>query len=94
MSNRVALHAVVHGHVQGVFFRASVARKAAELGLTGYVRNLPSGMDIEVLAEGEKDKLDGMIEYLKVGPPAATVEKVTVTWSKYAGKHTYFDVKD
>jgi len=94
MSNRVVLHAVVHGRVQGVFFRAFVARKAAELGVTGYVGNLPTGMDVEVLAEGDKDKLEGMIEYLKVGPPAATVEKVTTTWSKYAGKYTYFDVKN
>ena len=54
MSNPVALHAIVHGHVQGVFFRAFVAKKAAELALTGYVRNLPSEIDVEVQPKGRK----------------------------------------
>jgi acylphosphatase len=94
MSNSIALHAIVHGHVQGVFFRAFVATKAGELALTGYVRNLPSGKDVEVHAEGEKEKLNKMIDYLKIGSPAAAVEKVMTTWLKSTGKYADFSVKD
>jgi acylphosphatase len=93
MSNPVALHAIVHGNVQGVFFRAFVAKKASELAVTGYVRNLPSKIDVEVHVEGEKEKLAKMIDYLKIGPPGAKVEKVTITWSKYSNQYTYFAVK-
>lgn len=93
MSNLVSLHAIVHGHVQGVFFRAFVAKKAAELALTGYVRNLPSGMDVEVQLEGEKETLNKMIDILKTGPPAARVEKVLTTWSECTKRYTHFTIK-
>lgn len=49
--------AIVHGRVQGVYFRAFVKDHAKELGLKGYVRNLSGGRAIEVWAEGEKTKL-------------------------------------
>jgi acylphosphatase len=94
MSNPVSLHAIVHGHVQGVLFRAFVAKKAVELSLNGFVRNLPSGMDVEVQVEGDKEKLEKLVDLLKIGPPAARVEKVTTTWSKYNNKYTYFIIKD
>ncbi len=51
MTDLASLYAVVYGYVQGVFFRAFVARQAKELGLTGFVRNLPGGA-VEVNAEG------------------------------------------
>lgn len=94
MSNPVSLHAIVHGHVQGVFFRAFVAKKTAELSLNGYVRNLPSGVDVEVLVEGDKEKLEKLVDLLKIGPPAARVEKVMATWSKHTNKYTHFIIKD
>jgi acylphosphatase len=93
MSNQMALHAVVHGHVQGVFFRAFVAEKATELELTGYVCNLPSGRDVEVRAEGEKEQIDTLAGYLKIGPTRALVEEVTTTWSKFSGKYTRFTIQ-
>lgn len=93
MSNLAALHVIIHGHVQGVFFRAYVAQKAAELELMGFVCNLPSGEDVEVQAEGEKEHLEKLIEVLRVGPPMAIVEKVTPTWSKYTNKYTHFSIK-
>ncbi len=94
MSDKVSFHAIIHGQVQGVFFRAFVAEKVGPLNLTGYVRNLPSGNDVEVIAEGNRENLEQLIEYLKVGPPAARVEKVTVQWSKYSEKYTRFTIRN
>jgi acylphosphatase len=64
------------------------------LNLTGYVRNLPSGDDVEVIAEGNRENLEKLIEYLKVGPPAAGVEKVTIHWSKYSEKYSRFTIRN
>ena len=91
-SDLVSLQATVHGYVQGVFFRAFVSHWADELGLTGYVRNLPSGA-VEVVVEGEKKQLEKLIGYLKVGPPSAKVEKVVSNWAGYSGKYSGFGVR-
>jgi len=92
MSDLVSLRAVVYGLVQGIFFRAFVSRRARELELTGYVRNLPERM-VEVQAEGERDKLEKLIVSLQAGPPGARVEKVITVWSKYTGDYTDFSVR-
>ncbi len=89
---KFALQAIVYGRVQGVFFRSFVIRQAEELALTGYVRNLSEGA-VEVRAEGERDKLEELIGYLKAGPPAARVGKVVTDWSGYSGSYTDFDVR-
>ena len=75
-----------------MFFRAFVTKRATQLGLTGYVRNLPGGT-VEVLAEGERKQLEELINYLKVGPPAAIVEKVEINWLEYSGNYSGFNVK-
>ena len=87
-----SVQAVVYGYVQGVFFRAFVSRRATELGLAGYVRNLP-GETVEVLAEGERKQLEKLITYLKVGPPAAKVERAVTNWSEYTGKYSSFNIR-
>ena len=87
------MKAVVHGYVQGVFFRAFVSRQARELGLTGYVRNLPGGRAVDVQAEGERDKLEKLIGYLETGPPAARVLEVVTSWSEYSGVYTGFTIR-
>jgi acylphosphatase len=94
MANQVLLHAVIHGHVQGVFFRAFVVEKAKELGLTGYARNLPSGQDVEVVAEGDREILERLIEYLKIGPPSATVENVQISWAKQTHQYYNFSIRN
>jgi acylphosphatase len=93
MKQRASIHAIIHGHVQGVFFRAFVSEKAAELGLNGYVRNLPSLQDVEVVAEGEKENLDRLVDHLRTGPPAARVEDIRVTWSDYSGQYSNFEIR-
>jgi acylphosphatase len=91
MSNRSAFRAVVYGLVQGVSYRYFVQRHAEAIGLTGYARNLDDG-SVEVVAEGEKDKLAQLIAKLKAGPRAARVEWVEVEWGEPTGKYREFDI--
>ncbi|MFC2006142.1 acylphosphatase [Chloroflexota bacterium] len=93
MSDLASLHAIVHGRVQGVYFRAFTSRHATELSLNGYVRNLPDWKVVEVQAEGERNKLERLIDYLKVGPPGAMVEKVKTNWSEYTGSYSGFSIR-
>jgi acylphosphatase len=87
-----SVQATVYGYVQGVFFRAFVSQRAKELGLSGYVRNMPKGA-VEVLAEGEREKLERLITYLHVGPPSAKVEKVATSWATYTGNYSGFSAR-
>lgn len=68
----------IYGRVQGVGFRYSTQREALKLGLTGYARNLDDG-GVEVVACGEADAVEKLIDWLKAGGPrSASVEKVLV----------------
>jgi acylphosphatase len=65
----------VSGRVQGVFYRATCVRKARELGLTGFARNLTDGR-VEVLACGEQAAVDAFVAWLWEGSPASKVSGV------------------
>lgn len=67
----------ITGLVQGVFYRAHSQEKAVELGLTGWVRNLPDG-SVEIHAEGTPEQLKKLEEWCWEGPPSADVKSVTV----------------
>lgn len=92
MAEMAHLSAKVYGRVQGVFFRYFVQNTARNLGLKGYVRNLPSGDTVEIQADGSKQELEKLIEQLKTGPPGAKVEKVEINWSDYSGQATTFSI--
>lgn len=87
-----AVRVLVYGDVQGVYFRAFAAQRAKGLGLKGFVRNLPRGDSVEVVAEGERSRLEELITYLNVGPPAARVERVVTNWSEPSGRYTEFGI--
>lgn len=87
------VHAFVHGQVQGVFFRDFVNRHARSLGLTGFVRNLPDGETVEVMAEGEREKLEQLLRHLETGPRGAHVELVEYEWYEPRGQFRGFTVK-
>lgn len=93
MTDLASVQVIVSGRVQGVYFRAFTSNHARELGLTGYVRNLRDGQAVEVQAEGARNKLERLIGYLKVGPPAARVEKVVTNWSEYTGNYSDFSIR-
>lgn len=93
MGDEARLSAIVHGRVQGVYFRYFVRNEARRLGLRGYVRNLASGDAVEIRAEGEKPQLDELVEELKTGPPGASVKRIETDWSEYTGQFDSFTIK-
>ena len=75
MSQTVRRRLVVHGHVQGVFFRDSARRKAAELGVSGWISNRSDGA-VEAVFEGAPDAVAGMADWSRRGPGGADVDRV------------------
>ena len=75
------LHLIVSGKVQGVFFRDSTRRKANELGLVGYVRNLPDG-NVEVVAQGNEDKIKELISFIKNNPGHSKVKEIKINYKE------------
>jgi acylphosphatase len=73
-------HVYVTGYVQGVFFRHSMAKRARDLGVSGWVRNLDDGR-VEAVVEGEESDVEVVVEWCRSGPPHATVEQVEVSWA-------------
>ncbi|MDJ0588382.1 MAG: acylphosphatase [Pleurocapsa sp. MO_226.B13] len=67
------VRAIVSGKVQGVGFRMSTRDRARQLRVSGFVRNLSNG-NVELVATGEKEKVDFLIDWAKSGPPSAQVE--------------------
>jgi acylphosphatase len=88
----VSLHAIVRGRVQGVYFRDFVHARAISLGLTGHVRNLPDMRSLEVVAEGQRERLELLVEQLKKGPRRAQVDSVEARWGEASGQYTRFSV--
>ncbi|MEN3312037.1 MAG: acylphosphatase [Actinomycetota bacterium] len=68
---------VVHGHVQGVFFRDSTRRLAQQHGVAGWVANRPDGA-VEAVFEGETDAVERLVAFSRSGPRGAQVESVDV----------------
>jgi acylphosphatase len=88
----VRLHAIIHGLVQGVNFRANTQREAARRHLTGWVRNQWDGT-VETVAEGPRTVLEDFEAYLNQGPPSADVEWVDAAWDEATGEFSGFHVR-
>ena len=71
----VARRAVVHGRVQGVFYRDTIRRAAQQRGVAGWAANRSDGT-VEVWLEGDPDAVESMLRVLHDGPPRAEVERV------------------
>lgn len=91
-SELARVHASVRGLVQGVNFRWYTQRRAAELGICGFVRNMPDS-SLDVVAEGSRSSLDSLLDYLRVGPSSAIVESVDTQWSSPTGEFSRFEVR-
>ncbi len=85
-------HVCVSGDVQGVFFRDSTREKAEQLGLSGWVKNLPDGR-VEALFEGPTDKIREMVQWCEQGPRHATVENVDVEFDTAQEDLSGFEVR-
>jgi acylphosphatase len=75
---------VVHGHVQGVFFRDTTRREALRQGASGWVRNRPDGA-VEAVFEGEAEAVAALVEFVRSGPRGAAVQRVEVSEEKPEG---------
>ncbi len=75
MIRLIRRHLVVHGRVQGVWFRDSMRREADRLGVFGWVRNLPDG-SVEAAFEGDEGAVERMVAWCDHGPPGARVLRV------------------
>ena len=92
MGDEAGLLAVVHGRVQGVSFRYFALKGAQSLGLKGYVRNLPGGRSVEVVAEGERAGLEELLVHLNQGTTGADVQEVDVSWTEASGSYGDFRI--
>jgi acylphosphatase len=91
MSDAVRRRVVVHGHVQGVFFRDSCRREATSRGVAGWVTNRPDGA-VEAVFEGEADALEALVGWCRHGPRGADVDSVEDTPEEPEGL-SGFDVR-
>jgi len=90
---KVRMRAIVKGIVQGVGFRYFTVYQAQRIGgITGYVRNLRDG-NVEVVAEGEREKLEQLLAQLRKGPTGAHVTGVDVFWENPTGEFTNFGIR-
>jgi acylphosphatase len=76
-AERIRRRVVVHGYVQGVFFRDSTRERARAHGVVGWVRNRSDGA-VEAVLEGPADAVERVLRFLETGPPRARVENVQV----------------
>lgn len=81
----------ISGRVQGVLFRDFTQRWASSFRLAGWVKNLSDGR-VEVLVEGERDKIDQLISKLRQGPQMARVDNIDIDWEEYKGEYSGFHI--
>lgn len=92
IKEKVRTHIFVSGMVQGVGFRATVARRAEELGVGGWVRNNPDGR-VEAVFEGEKEKIEEIIKWLQQGSGFPGIREVEVWGENFRGEFDNFYIK-
>jgi acylphosphatase len=80
------------GRVQGVFFRANTRDFAEQVGVFGWVRNLPDG-SVEAVFEGDKEGIEGLIAMCKTKQPHARVSSAKVQWDDYKGEFNGFEIR-
>lgn len=83
---------LISGRVQGVAFRHYTSQFAQGQGVSGWVRNLPSG-EVEALLEGEADAVRRVIDWCRQGPPAASVSEVKIAWGTFRGEFLDFVIR-
>lgn len=82
----------VTGRVQGVFFRHTARVHAERSGITGWIRNNGDG-SVTIIAEGEEDRLETFIAWIKRGPLLSHVENAAVIWEQATGEYRTFEIR-
>jgi acylphosphatase len=83
-SRPVRRHVIIHGRVQGVFFRDALRERARTAGVAGRARNLPDGT-VEAIFEGPLEAVERLVRFCELGPPRAHVDRIQVRMEAPAG---------
>lgn len=92
MTKKNRVHVFVSGLVQRVFFRENTRQVATTLELFGWIKNLPDGR-VEAIFEGEKEKIEEILEWLRKGPRRARVDDIETQWEDFKGEFEKFEVR-
>lgn len=92
MSGQKQIRVIIKGRVQGVFYRASTKKQADQLGIQGWVRNLPDG-SVEALFQGDQTIISKMLAWCRQGPPASKVETVSTENPEMTERFKTFEVR-
>jgi acylphosphatase len=92
MAAKAAAEIFVEGHVQGVGYRNYAQRRAALLGLVGWVMNMRDGR-VRVRAEGPRESIDELVRALEKGPPLSRVSRIDVRTLPPTGRYAGFDIR-
>lgn len=87
----VRAHVFVEGEVQGVSFRKTARKVAIELGVAGWIKNLPDGR-VEAVFEGWEKQVSKMVQWCCAGPPRATISKIDVQDEAFTGEFAGFTI--
>lgn len=90
-AQKVRARVVIAGRVQGVFFRYNTREMANLLHVFGWVKNRWDGK-VEAVFEGERERVEEMIEWCHKGPPGAYVHRVDIEWGEYLGEFDQFSI--
>ena len=88
---KVRARVIIEGRVQGVFFRQQTQEMAFRLGVKGWVKNRRDG-SVEAVFEGDRERVDQIIQWCYRGPSEARVKNVSVIWENYTGEFDDFSV--
>ncbi len=92
MQNKFTVKAIISGKVQGVFYRAETKKAADELGVHGYVKNLPNGC-VEAVFQADKNVMDKILLWCHQGSPGAVVSTVDAQTYSLSKIFTSFDIR-
>lgn len=84
---------MVHGTVQGVYFRDYAKAEALKLELSGWVKNLKNCKTVEIVIEGNKEEVIQMIKWLKVGSPGSVVTGIDIKEERPTGETAAFNIR-
>jgi len=82
---------IIEGRVQGVFFRYTTQEVANRLNVLGWVKNRWD-RKVEAVFEGEREKVEEMVEWCRKGPPDAHVKSIHTYWDDYLGEFDHFSI--
>jgi acylphosphatase len=87
----IRAHLIIKGYVQGVGYRATTSRKASQLKIKGWIKNLPNG-SVEAIIEGDEEAVNKLIKWCFRGPTNARVRDIQVDKMTATGEFPYFFV--